>query len=104
MWFACATWVDMREPWKVLFYHLHSPQGAARKFSWGVSVLHPVHAFMYLTHVLPRWVSGSSWLGRPSPICAWKGMLDKQSLAECMAWSCHPGLQCHLLVGIQKLS
>lgn len=46
--------VDMAEPWKVMFYHLQSQRGTKCKYSWGVSVLHPVHAFMYLTHVLPR--------------------------------------------------
>lgn len=49
-----AAGVDMQEPWKVLFYHLQSQRGTERRYSYGVSVLHPVHAFMYLTHVLPR--------------------------------------------------
>lgn len=49
-----AIGVDMAEPWKVMFYHLQSQRGTKCKYSWGVSVLHPVHAFMYLTHVLPR--------------------------------------------------
>lgn len=54
--FALIAGVDMQEPWKVLFYHLQSQRGTERRYSYGVSVLHPVHAFMYLTHVLPRWV------------------------------------------------
>ena len=60
----------MRAPWKVLFYHLHSQQGTARRYSYGVSVLHPVHAVMYLTHVLPRWVPGLFQLGLAWENCA----------------------------------
>ena len=46
--------VSMQEPWKLLFYHLQSSQPSEPGYSHGVSVLHPVHAFMYLRHILPR--------------------------------------------------
>lgn len=59
----------MREPWKVLFYHLQSHRSTTHNYSYGVSVLHPVHAVMHLTHVLPRWMPAYlSWVLPREPV------------------------------------